>query len=82
MSLFYSSDCSLIQSKLKNLFQARKSRFVIEQKQFKLEQKVIKYQKMVVTFSSFWDLETFSSPKIDQLGGPLNLKQNLLWIKE
>ena len=31
---------------------------------------------MAITFSSFWDLENFSSPKIDLLTGPLNLKQN------
>ena len=32
---------------------------------------------MAITFSSFWDLETFSSSKIDRLEGPLDLKQNL-----
>ena len=31
---------------------------------------------MAITFSSFWDLETFSSPNIDRLAGPLSLKQN------
>ena len=42
----------------------------------KLEQKVIKKQEKATTFSSFRDLETFSSPKSDQLTGPLSLKQN------
>ena len=26
---------------------------------------------MAITFSSFWDLETFSSSKIDRVAGPL-----------
>ena len=36
-----------------------------------------KKQKMAITFSSNWDLETFSTPKIDRLTGPPSLKQNI-----
>ena len=31
---------------------------------------------MAITFSSIWDLEIFSSPKIDRIAGPPSLKQN------
>ena len=36
-----------------------------------------KQKKMAITFSSNWDLKTFSSPKIDGLAGSPSLKQNL-----
>ena len=44
---------------------ARKNRvFLNLAKRFKLEHKVINNQKLTITFLSFWNLKTSSSPKI------------------